>query len=247
MPLPQVSGGDAPDARRSRRSALSASVRAAESARRARRYGAAMCLRASATPRPHTAASSASVESVKECAAGRARAADVGGAKPVRPALQPEIRDQRQARNVRGLGDLLDARQRRRCDREQRIVHQKMRRESRPRSRPVTNAEVRPGVVEARQRDRGLEIQVHVGMRGDERRQSRDQPAVRERMQRRDANARDFLITAQQRAGNCVEICQCRVGGIRERPPLRSERLRRARDAETMSRPASFPAAARDD
>ena len=33
--------------------------------------GAAMCLRASATPRPHTAASIASVESLNECAAGR--------------------------------------------------------------------------------------------------------------------------------------------------------------------------------
>jgi len=97
------------------------------------------------------------------------RAADLGGAEPVRPALQPEIRDQRQPRNVRGLGDLPDARQRRRGDGKQHVVHQKVRRKARPRSWPVSNAEVRPGIVEARERDGGLEVQMHVGMRGDER------------------------------------------------------------------------------
>ena len=123
-------------------------------------------------------------------------ATHLGCAKPVGPALQAEIRDQRQPRNVRRLRDLPDAWQRRRRDGEQRIVHQVVRRQPRPRSRPVTDAEVRPGIVEARQRDRRFEIQVHLRMRGGEARQARNQPAVGQRMQSGDPNARDLLVAA---------------------------------------------------
>jgi len=121
---------------------------------------------------------------------------------------------------VRSLRHLSHARQLRRRDREQRIVHQEVRGESRPRSRPVADADVRAGIVEAHERSRGLEVQLHVRMSRGEARQARNEPAIRERVQRRYPNSGNFLVVAQQRAGYCVEVGQRDVGRIGQRAAL---------------------------
>ena len=165
------------------------------------------------------------MESVKECAAGRLALTHVGGAKPIRPALQPEIRDQRQARNVRGLGDLLEHRPSvgdatgnsassiRKCAVSPGHGPGPWRM---PTSGPASSK--RTSAVEV------SKSRCTFGMRGGKARQPRDQPAVGERVQRRYPNSGDFLVLIQQRAGYCVEVGQRGVGRVRQRAALCCQR-----------------------
>jgi len=164
------------------------------------------------------------------------RSTHVGCAKPVRPALQTDVRDQRQAENVSGLRHLPDPGQRRRRNREQCVVHQVVRSETRPWPGSVPDAEIRTAVVEARQRSRRLQVELHVRMCCGKAGQARDEPAIGERMQRRYPNSGNFLVVAQQRAGYCVEVGQRDVGRIGQRAALGRQRVPRAQLERGRSR-----------
>ena len=154
---------------------------------------------------------------------GQARLPHIGCAEPVGPSLQPEIRDERQPWNMRCTGNLPQAGERRRGNRKQRIVHQEVRRQPGPRSGAVPDAQVRAGIVEPRQRDRGLEIQLHVRVRGGEPRQARNEPTIRQRVQSGHPHARDLMVATQQRSGDRVEVRQRGVGRVGQHPSLRGE------------------------
>jgi hypothetical protein len=80
----------------------------------------------------------------------------------------------------------------------------------------VAHGEVGAAVVEARQREAGLEAQACLRVRGGELGQARDQPGAGERMQRRDADEVRVAAGRLQCAQDVVQIGQRTARRIRE-------------------------------